>query len=87
MKKDIPCTTPSKCRSCSAPVLWVTWASEKKMPIDTTPSPVGNVVVTHRQKENVLFVEKFDPALHENRKRYTSHFSTCPNADQHRKGK
>ena len=34
-----------------------------------------------------LLVEKYDREKHGfNRNRYTSHFVTCPDADQHRRG-
>lgn len=82
---------PAKCRSCQADVWWVQWPSSgKKMPVDSEPDmrpppKGGNLVLTKRGDQ--LLVEKYDPAKHDaKRNRYTSHFSTCPNADQHRKG-
>ena len=88
------CTSPSKCRSCRADVLWVTWlTSGKKMPIDAVPDMRevgkggGTIVVAMRGGEyGELIAEKYDPAQHDaKRNRFTSHFSTCPEADQHRR--
>jgi hypothetical protein len=86
------CTQPSKCRSCGAEVLWVEWPSSgRRMPVDAVADnrPVGrggDIVLTHRRSEDKLLAEKFDPSRHDaKRNRYTSHFSSCPNADEHRR--
>lgn len=84
----------SKCRSCQADVLWATTRTGKNMPVDAVPDmrPIekggGAFVLALRGGEyGVMHVEKFDAARHEvTRNRYTSHFSNCPAADQHRKG-
>jgi hypothetical protein len=70
-------------------VFWVEWpASGKKMPVDVEPVFDGNVVLTHRKAENKLLAEKYVGVDHPPpRKRYISHFTTCPEADQHRKTK
>lgn len=87
-----PVTEPSRCRSCKAEVLWVEWATGKKMPVDAAPDmrppPKGGALVLTLQGGQFgrLLVEKFDATKHAlERNRYTSHFSTCPNADEHRK--
>ena len=59
------------CRSCGAPIYWVTTSNGKKMPLDTGAE----------QK----FVMR-DGTAHMERV-YQSHFVTCPNATQHRKNK
>lgn len=77
---------PVECRSCKALVLWVQWAtSGKRMPIDVTPHLIGNVVVAFRRAENLMIAETFDPKRHDGRNRYISHFTTCPQATQHRR--
>lgn len=87
------CTEPSKCRSCGAEVLWVEWPSGKRMPVDAVADnrPVGRggeLVLTHRREADKLLVEKFNPTRHDKkRNRYTSHFATCPNADEHRRAR
>lgn len=88
-----PVTEPSKCRSCEADVLWVEWPSSgKKMPVDAVadqrPPPKGGTIVLTLSggQFGKLLAEKYDPAKHDaKRNRYTSHFSTCPQADQHRR--
>lgn len=49
----------------------------------------GNLVLTLRGgSTGELVCERFDPLKHdEKRNRYTSHFATCPNADDHRRSK
>lgn len=93
-RESKPVTEPSKCGSCHADVLWVVWESGKRMPVDAVadnrPPPKGGVLVlTLKGGEfGTLFVEKYDSRKHNlNRNRYTSHFVTCPNADEHRKGR
>ena len=89
-----PVTEPSECRSCNGEVLWAVWASGKKMPVDAVadnrPAPKGgDLVLTLRGGQfGSLLVEKFYAPKHgAKRNRYTSHFATCPNADQHRGSK
>jgi hypothetical protein len=77
---------PSECRSCKRLVLWVQWAkSGKRMPVDVTPHPIGNVVVAFRRAANLMIAETYDPNLHEKRNRYISHFTTCPQKAEWRK--
>lgn len=84
-----PCTEASECRSCKALILWVIWErSGKAMPIDVAPGTTQNhtVVVTHSLKQNKLWAVKYDERQHQGRRRFISHFITCPQANQHRKG-
>lgn len=60
---------PTNCKSCGAPVRWVTMASGKPMLVNV-PGETRVVVVAG--------VGRMDRA-------YTSHFATCPNADDHRR--
>lgn len=67
----------SRCRTCDAPVLWVSTPTGKAMPLDLEPDPEGRFVVEGGVAYPVgLFSEG---------PRYTSHFATCPQADEHRK--
>lgn len=79
----------SQCRSCKAEVIWTDTAKGKRMPVDATPNPAGNVVlvdqgvtspplaiVIHTEREQA---EAPPDSLH------TSHFQTCPNAAKHRR--
>jgi hypothetical protein len=65
------------------------------MPVDAVPDmrPLpkgGDIVLTlHGGQFGELLAEKYDPGGYEPkaRNRYTSHFATCPQADDHRRGK
>lgn len=88
-----PVTEPSKCKSCGADILWAVWTSGKHMPVDAVPDmrlppKGGNLVLALRGGEfGELLVEKYVMATHGfKRNRYTSHFASCPNADEHRRG-
>jgi hypothetical protein len=65
----------AKCRSCGAPIVWVVMRpSGKRMPLDAKP-------------EKRITLDVIDPAVAEMTDTYVSHFSSCPNAAQHRKPK
>jgi hypothetical protein len=87
------CTEPTRCRSCDADILWVEWASGRRMPVDAVADnrPVGrggDIVLAHRKDADKLLAEKYEPGKHDaKRNRYTSHFATCPNADEHRRAR
>jgi hypothetical protein len=75
------------CASCQSPIRWVTMPSGKHMPLDTTPSPDGNVCVhSDGVKAAVLTADELAqfPA---DLPRFKSHFATCPGAAKHRKPK
>lgn len=81
----------SECKSCGAEILWVETEKGKQMPLDAKPSPDGRFrkervehdAAMKRDRKIVHFVR--DDELEENtRKLYTSHFATCPDADEHR---
>ena len=73
----------SACKSCEAPITWVTTEAGKNHPLDEKPDPKGLWVVVHGGGESVM-----RRATDEDRKllrpTYTSHFATCPDAAQHR---
>lgn len=82
------CTEASQCRSCKALILWVHWErSGKPMPVDVQPGTSKDhvVVLTLRKSENKLIAEKYEQRLHEGRRRFVSHFVTCPHSKQHRR--
>lgn len=60
------------CKSCGAAVLFVRTAGGKSMPVDAKPEK-RIVLGSRTQVAHVLDT-------------YVSHFATCPNADQHRRG-
>lgn len=87
----------STCRSCHAEIWWAVTAGGKRMPVDSEPTPDGNVIVVGTDPgsttEAVPQVRVLaGPAVSTgtlfdevDQPRYTSHFATCPNADTHRK--
>jgi hypothetical protein len=82
----------TRCRSCGAPIRWAVTVNGKRMPVDDQPTPDGTLVLSdpspgayaptvaqYVEPEQSPLFEVPDPP------RFTSHFATCPNADQHRK--
>jgi hypothetical protein len=80
------------CRSCGADVVWVTTEAGKRMPVDASPHPDGNVLLLPPDTRDVsstprasvlgpLEVELATAALHR------SHFATCPHADAWRRSR
>lgn len=75
-----------KCGSCQAPVIWaITAADQKQMPVDAVPTSLGTVELMHRSGMAPL-ATVLGPSRRFGRTNLrTSHFATCPNAEQHRK--
>lgn len=78
------------CKSCGARIVWVRTAEGRNMPIDTQPSPAGNVriiglkgnhpvVAVYRDADTAAGLA--DP----DEQRWLSHFATCPQAAEHRR--
>lgn len=62
----------AQCRSCGAEIVWLKTQAGKNMPVDRKRLDGGDAAEdVHRWK--------FD------RDRHVSHFSSCPNGEQHRK--
>ena len=61
----------NECKKCGAPMKWVKSKAGKWMPLDAEPLKV----VTQDADGDWVVVTA-----------YTSHFATCPNADEFRKG-
>lgn len=74
------------CRSCTAEIVWAVMPSGKLHPVDAKPVPGGNIAA-YRDGSGELLARVLkageDPEAHE--LLGSSHFSTCPNADAHRK--
>ena len=77
----------SKCRSCGAEIIWIELASGKYMPCDA--DKISYKQNFHFEKLTLITPEgkvtrgDFDPGS--DLIGYTSHFATCPNANQHRR--
>lgn len=83
----------SRCRSCRARIRWVHIAgsiTNKTMPLDAEPHPHGNIVIRtegpNAGRAEVLGKATSVEASRSGAVLYQSHFATCPNADDHRKG-
>jgi hypothetical protein len=63
------------CRSCGAAIVWVLTEHNRRMPLDAKPEK-RFVVEEHKEAPLAIATDT-----------YVSHFSTCPNAAQHRKAK
>lgn len=79
----------SKCRSCGAAIIWArSESTDRWMPMDAEPAATGTFVLMGWDDPPVAV--RFDPnatddAIASVRERFVSHFSTCPNADAHRR--
>lgn len=75
----------SHCRSCDAPIIWTVTQNGKKMPVDADARPATRGFTLEEDDDpneppTAVFVNGTARApLHQ------SHFSTCPDADQHRR--
>jgi hypothetical protein len=65
-----------KCGSCNADILWVKMPSGKAMPVDA-------------KAKTMIVVDSSDPMrkLGTTVQAHESHFATCPNAAEHRRGR
>ena len=75
----------AQCRSCGAPVRWVTMPSGRSAPLDPEPHPDGNVVMVSATRARPLTANRIAQAGKLPEPRYRSHFVTCPNASEHRR--
>jgi hypothetical protein len=83
-----PLHMPKKCSSCSAEIFWAQLPSGRSMPVDAEPTPDGNVVLLHTPEGSIKArVLKKGERPTPGAPLRSSHFSTCPNAKQHRKAK
>ena len=80
------------CRSCKADIIWAKTARGKKIPLDAVASdePGPNQFWLKGDGRHLIayYIDRHHQALRaQNRDPggYVSHFSTCPNADDHRK--
>ena len=82
----------STCKSCGARIIWCVTEQGKRMPVDRQPSNDGTVHVFECPEDGTDMCEVLGDILKRELAReqgeflYKSHFATCPNAKQHRKG-
>lgn len=86
-------TPTSRCRSCGQSIIWArTAVAGRAMPVDATPSPVGNIDLSTSENDVVPIAtmvtgEARAVAARNGRGLHVSHFASCPNAAMHRKVK
>lgn len=74
------------CKGCGAEVTWVKTLAGKTMPIDPKPNPDGNLQIVDRSGAQIIVAVVNDTLFDdETTVRYTSHFATCPDADEFRR--
>jgi hypothetical protein len=72
----------SKCRSCSASIVWMKTSKGKTIPVDTATIKERDLEFVFDQRagaRNDYRSPLFNPRNH------TAHFATCPDADKHRR--
>lgn len=65
-----------KCKSCGAEIVWLKTCAGKNMPVNVPKFADGEIA-----HEAVTTALEFNPYY------MISHFSTCPNSNQHRRSK
>jgi hypothetical protein len=82
----------ANCRSCGAPLTWAITENDKKIPVDSDPSPDGNITLTREdglddRGKPILRARVFphSGATPEGAVLFKSHFATCPDASGHRR--
>ena len=73
----------SLCRSCNAAIEWLVTTAGKSIPVDVEPTADGNLVVNGAGEVQALGPLEL-LALPPGTVRRTSHFATCPDAEQWR---
>lgn len=79
-------TTPdfprARCRTCRAPIIWASSYGGARIPMDADPN--AGKFALHMDEHGTVHADMTEaPASGE--PRYTSHFATCPDAEQHRR--
>ena len=76
----------SNCSSCGARVEWAKTDKGRRIPLDPAPNAAGNlIIVGNERKLRVMHALRKDEDPPPIVPRYTTHFTTCPNAGEHRK--
>jgi hypothetical protein len=78
----------SDCRSCEAPLLWARTEKGRRIPLDPDPyagdDPRG-LFVLRRELGLAPLAVAATPDAFPGEPVYRSHFTTCPNAKEHRR--
>lgn len=76
----------AECRSCGQTIRWGTTRKGKKIPIDPEPCRDGNIRLTLDDKAEILGGRNLSEARSRGDRLHVSHFTTCEQADEWRKG-
>ena len=71
-----------KCKTCGADIFFARNQNAKYIPINAQPDPAGNMVL----EEGMILVIREGIDLFEDRPRYKSHSTSCPQSAPHRRG-
>lgn len=90
MTTEEPVTTPGSCASCGAAIIWAVTTKGKAMPVDALPVAGGTIRVASRRYPLPPLATVVGAAINlfdddDTGDRHTSHFATCPDADEWRK--
>ena len=79
----------SACSSCGRAIIWTVSSYGARLPLDARPVTVYEIEEDDGQVNALNLKDQIDdlwPGV-KRAKLYVSHFLTCPNADEHSKGK
>ncbi len=74
----------AECRRCHAEIIWCRTGRGKKMPVDAEPTADGQFVIEGDDHDPLVRRLPNDAAATYTGEKHTSHFATCPNADEFR---
>lgn len=77
--------TLAHCRSCDAPIIWTLTTNGKRMPVDADPVIAARGFRLDDEVEGPDPIARYIGNPSAGERLFVSHFSSCPNADQHRK--
>jgi hypothetical protein len=75
----------SRCRSCGASITWAKTVNGKNMPLDELPDPDGTWLVDQDGVCHYLKGVEAAEAAASGESLHVCHWSTCPDADRHRR--
>ena len=76
------------CRSCGGGVVWARTEKGKLAPIDAEPTEVGTIILRYPERDGEgepLAIFGVPDDAYPEAARFTSHFATCPQADEWRR--
>jgi len=79
--------TTSTCKTCGAEIVWVVTEKGKRMPLDADPHADGRFIKLRLDPDGskVVHFLSVGEQVANTKPTYESHFSTCPEADLHRR--